>query len=517
MVKDGISETIQKPPVPSDGQMRKKGKAMKPLTKSLLGVAALLCATAGAEAAKVKSASLELSSIHEIRVFAPNGKTYTRIDPNSFARADGDLRVVMRRGRIENFGIALGVCGNLECGGTVFPLLYDAGVSKRIGVRTLEREIAFNMYGSLFPTGLSHNAQGRKILNKCNFVTKNVQHNKDVIAIQTVNLTLGVGFNKPGIVGRAGVPSDYRKTIPVNVKLRCVGYKSPAAGSSAWGFDKGDMVINDADLFLTTFQGVYNAASPGANCPVLQLKARFETNQAGPVEFRLNRTFGNRPSESTVHTVTTKHKNGRFFAEYVRNYKFSKNTHAQFTVKANLIGAEGWSKSIHIRCNSGASGDMTMGPAPTAEPDQPIDALIIRPPQPVKPKVESCKGKRSLNKRCACTGNKRLVKLRGGKVKCVKRNAKKASVAAAQDRSVAPQEQTNKKKKPAKKKTVNKKTVKCIKGKLSKNKRGCTCPKRSEKKRIGKNAYKCVKVANKKNRRQNASVSGKRRRQANPG
>lgn len=81
-----------------------------------------------ANAAKVKSVSLNLTSDDEIVVIAEDGENYSKLQTNDLTFS-GKLKIRMKRGRAQDYSIALGVCGGNLCGEGEFPTILNGSVS----------------------------------------------------------------------------------------------------------------------------------------------------------------------------------------------------------------------------------------------------------------------------------------------------------------------------------------------------------------------------------------------------
>ena len=126
-------------------------------------------------------------------------------------------------------------------------------------------------------------------------------------------------------------------------------------------FDHGAMKVDDIRLTLTTYSNAYTEPTPGTQCKKAKLAVTLETNQEGPVSFRLWEQRGDGQVESEVVNATAHHDDGHFYAVHERWVEVDETTNVQFNardlVNEVFYNETGW-KDITLHCSGTGGGGL---------------------------------------------------------------------------------------------------------------------------------------------------------------
>ncbi len=147
------------------------------------------------------------------------------------------------------------------------------------------------------------------------------------------------------------------------VQVKCLGKSKPTLDDvvedQGLHFDHGAMKVNDIRMTLTTYSNAYSEPTPGTKCKKAKLRVTMETNQEGPLSFKLWKQRGDGAIRNETVNVTAHHEDGRFFAVHERWIAVEKTTNVQFNardlVNETFSHETGW-KDITLHC-TGAGGE----------------------------------------------------------------------------------------------------------------------------------------------------------------
>ena len=136
-------------------------------------------------------------------------------------------------------------------------------------------------------------------------------------------------------------------------------------------FDQGPMTVNDIRLTLTTYSNAYTEPTAGTRCKKAKLRVTLETNQEGPVSFRLWEQRGDGAITSEDVDAQAQHEGGYFRAVHERWVEVDGTTSVQFNardlVNETFNQETGW-KDITLQC-TGAGGGGLASPSGTDDDD----------------------------------------------------------------------------------------------------------------------------------------------------
>lgn len=235
-----------------------------------------------------------------LSVISTNGQSYDRFKPGSSINLGGDVKIKMKRGKIDTFGIYWGPCNDNDCNkffGNA--LLYGEDHSQS---ELVQKTINFELHSEMIPAwdgGLNPLPLAAGIISACNERLAMVGDTRRAYDIfETVPMTLGVDtyvgidfFNPPPQASDGtGVPRpddiDQAKTIDVTLPIRCEPVQlTPDAPDGVAGV-LPDMELVAADLGMRIDQPfpAHNVTYAGS-CPVgLTLDVGVTTNIKGKVD-----------------------------------------------------------------------------------------------------------------------------------------------------------------------------------------------------------------------------------------
>ena len=144
--------------------------------------------------------------------------------------------------------------------------------------------------------------------------------------------------------------------------------------------DHGAMKVENIRLTFTTFSnGGYTEPNPGTRCKKARLRVRMETNQEGPVPFKLWQRRGDQPIFNDDYTATSQHDgNGRFFAVKDFEVRVYKTTlvaaNAKELISETFQQETGWRDILLICEGSGGTGGL-VNPSDNDDRDLPKPQL----------------------------------------------------------------------------------------------------------------------------------------------
>lgn len=180
-------------------------------------------------------------------------------------------------------------------------------------------------------------------------------------AATTGFVTLNVeclGNSKPA----KDAPSTSKPPSPSDGVPRTSGLDTPKTpGTQDLGFDHGAMKVNDIRLTLTTYSNAFTEPNPGTKCKKAKLAVTLETNQEGPVSFKLWKQRGDGQIGSEVVNATAHHDEGHFYAVHERWVEVDETTNVQFNardlVNETFYNETGW-KDITLHCTGAGGGGL---------------------------------------------------------------------------------------------------------------------------------------------------------------
>lgn len=154
---------------------------------------------------------------------------------------------------------------------------------------------------------------------------------------------------------------------------RSSGSDTPKApGGQDLGFNQGPMTVNDIRLTLTTYSNAYTEPTPGTTCKKAKLRVTMETNQEGPVSFKLWGKRGDGAVESEEIDLQAQHDEGYFRAVHERWVEVDETTNVQFNardlVNETFNKETGW-KDITLHCTGAGGGGLAN---PTGDNDDDV-------------------------------------------------------------------------------------------------------------------------------------------------
>lgn len=137
------------------------------------------------------------------------------------------------------------------------------------------------------------------------------------------------------------------------------GDTSEVPDDQTLGFDQGPMTVSDIRLSLTTYSNAYSKPTAGTKCKKAKLRVTMETNQEGPVSFRLWQQRGDGDIGSEEIDLVAHHDDGHFRAVHERWVEVDETTNVRFNardlVNATFNKETGW-KDITLHCTGAGGG-----------------------------------------------------------------------------------------------------------------------------------------------------------------
>jgi len=311
-----------------------------------------------ANAAKVKSATLNLSSSDEIVVIAEDGANYSKLESSDLTFA-GNVSVRMKFGRVKRVSIALGTCGGSLCGQGGFPKLFDRDVPGAYGSRKFDKDISFTVPTDQFPQGLSNNVEAANIFHACAQRSGQTLGSNDVTFTHNVKVTLGLDLSEGNFMVFGFDPFEHTTHDSVPITVRCKALKrSPVAGD--FQNDPGEFKVKDIKLALSTFPSAVSHPNPATVCKKGWVNVKLTATKAGATQFRLWTKIGGAAATSKVVLAWASHDgNGKFKAEHSEWVSVSQTSTLQAKTEEMINGvalATPW-KSVSLQCQgAGSSG-----------------------------------------------------------------------------------------------------------------------------------------------------------------
>lgn len=401
---------------------------------------ALACAAAGpslAEDARIKSLSFSVSphlQPPDIEVTSSDGTRWDTIVPKDI-RFWADMTIDTRwPGYVEQVGLFLGACENLQCGNG-YPLLFHEWPTTRDYSGTKLITASTSVIPTSSATGIAVVPHGDEILRKCNAglqedgATKPHSFSHAVTLSFSVNTRTEAGKITPAEVQENppaynGGEVTRRDDLPVVVHCRAT---ARTATNPRPDPHRRKVTATGVDLFLATVVQPGDRGPSGTACKPLRVTTRVATDKAGPVTVRLWRKVDAGPITSeSKHLVATARPAGGFGEAWVKVETVSKTT--TFLFKAEVIGgtfapSTPW-KSITIHCN-GDFASPTVDRDPVARPDRRRPTGLVAPPvaRPPAPKPQPprlvCIGGTVKAATCLCPPTYRLAKTSPTTMRCI--------------------------------------------------------------------------------------------------
>lgn len=379
-------------------------------TSSIAALAATMMATAPALAdddAPLKKGGFQLSvgAVQTISVNVSQDRTEGAILSSPLAlQLHGKIDFKRGNGFVERAGLFAGHCKRTDCGPTHRLLWYRSQITalSSDGGGLPENDWNINLQVSTTPDRLLSPMEQIELIQRC----KQNPHD-EFVHWTTVTLSANTRTEDFSLMEEFSTNDeefasldetdfnggDQSRHADFAVLVSCVllahGSSQPepkTPENQTVGFDHGAMKVDDIRLTLTTYANAFTQPTPGTQCKKAKLAVTLETNQAGPVSFRLWGQRGDGAIASETVDATALHDDGRFFAVHERWVTVDETTNVQFKARDmvnEVFYQETPWKDITLHCTGAGGGGLALDQG-SADDDIPV-------PQP-KPQVNPAVG-----------------------------------------------------------------------------------------------------------------------------
>ncbi|WP_370318378.1 hypothetical protein [Oricola sp.] len=353
------------------------------------GLAAMALATAPAAAnddAPLKKGGFQLWVNPDVlngTVSVKTNPSGTWIDPTPVKlHLTGKVDFKRRSGYIERAGLFAGHCRRTACGSNT--LLWFRSESQYTGPEGTAIELPDNdwYFGfglSVLPQRLLDSSLQAQVIQRCE---NNPMDSFTVATIVTLSLNtrtqVRIGTQFKSISEEVDIDEvefnggDQSRHASLFLPVMCETLSHVSSTPTPFNppnptfeFDHGAMKVDDIRLTLTTYSNAYTEPNPGTKCKKAKLAVTLETNQEGPVSFKLWEQRGDGQIESEVVNATAHHDDGHSYAVHERWIEVDETTHVQFNardlVNETFYNETGW-KDITLNCTGAGGGGLQVAP-----------------------------------------------------------------------------------------------------------------------------------------------------------
>lgn len=313
-----------------------------------------------------------------INVTSSNGAKWDTIEPGSVLLSAHMKVDTAWPGYVEQLGIFLGHCNNLQCGNG-YPLLFHDWPA----ARDYDQQTSISFSTTKIPistSGIAVVPYGDQILSACNAhlqpdgATASHSFSKSMTVSFSVNTQNDAAIIPPGEV-QPGEPSfnggDTTRQGSFSVNVVCKPFRKTVNDVAAEV--PKELKVGAIELFRTTYSNATSQPDPATVCKKARWLVRLNTNKAGPVKFKLWTRIGEAPMTSKVIDAWAAHDGpGTYKAEYAEWTEVTKTSVVQAMAEdmTNTFGqSTGW-KDITLHCTGVGGGGLADAPRPN--PDGPV-------------------------------------------------------------------------------------------------------------------------------------------------
>jgi hypothetical protein len=312
-----------------------------------------------------------------INVTSSNGAKWDTIEPGSVLFSAHMKVDTAWPGYVEQVGIFLGHCNNLQCGNGYPQLFHDW-----VAARDYDQQKSVSFPATKIPvssSGIAVVPYGDQILSACNAhlqpdgATASHSFSKSMTVSFSVN-TQTAAIIPPGEVIEGepvfnGGETTRQDSFTANVV--CKPFRKTINDVAAE--QPKELKVGTIELFRSTYSHANSQPNPATVCKKARLLVRLETNKTGPVKFKLWTKIGDGPMASKVIDAwASRAGNGIDTAEYAEWVEVEKTSVVQAMAEdmTNTFGqSTGW-KDITLHCTGVGGGGLADAPRPN--PDGPV-------------------------------------------------------------------------------------------------------------------------------------------------